>query len=95
MAARSGTEVDKPKRRATPKPAVGTDGPAKTTRARRAASVRPRANEGLNPEERLRYIAEAAYYRAEKRGFVPGSELDDWLEAEAEVDGRLSRPGVN
>jgi hypothetical protein len=27
-------------------------------------------------------IAEAAYYRAEKRHFAPGQELDDWLEAE-------------
>lgn len=30
-------------------------------------------------------IAEAAYLRAEKRGFVGGSELEDWLEAEKEV----------
>lgn len=30
-------------------------------------------------------IAEAAYYRAEKRGFVPGYEMEDWLEAEKEV----------
>jgi hypothetical protein len=27
-------------------------------------------------------IAECAYYRAEARGFAPGHELDDWLEAE-------------
>lgn len=31
------------------------------------------------------WIAQAAYFRAEKRGFIPGSELDDWLAAEAEV----------
>ncbi len=31
-------------------------------------------------------IAEAAYYRAEARGFATGYELEDWLEAEAEVD---------
>jgi len=30
-------------------------------------------------------IATAAYYRAEKRGFTPGAELDDWLEAEREI----------
>lgn len=30
-------------------------------------------------------ISDAAYYRAEKRGFAPGRELDDWLEAEAEI----------
>jgi len=34
-------------------------------------------------------IAELAYYRAERRGFAPGGELEDWLEAEAEVRGRF------
>jgi hypothetical protein len=31
-------------------------------------------------------IAEAAYWRAERRGFAPGHELDDWLEAERSID---------
>lgn len=35
-------------------------------------------------EERYRWIAHAAYLRAEKRGFEPGREIDDWLAAEAE-----------
>ncbi len=30
-------------------------------------------------------IAEAAYYRAEKRNFRPGDDLRDWLEAKAEI----------
>ena len=30
-------------------------------------------------------IQEIAYLRAEKRGFVPGNELNDWLEAEQVV----------
>jgi sterol desaturase/sphingolipid hydroxylase (fatty acid hydroxylase superfamily) len=30
-------------------------------------------------------IAEAAYYRAEKRAFKPGNELRDWLEAKREI----------
>ena len=34
-------------------------------------------------------IAAAAYYRAEKRGFTPGLEADDWVQAEAEVMERL------
>jgi hypothetical protein len=37
-------------------------------------------------EIRNRMIAEAAYYRAEARGFATGYELEDWLEAEAEID---------
>jgi Protein of unknown function (DUF2934) len=37
---------------------------------------------------RRRYerIAEVAYRRAERRGFAPGGELDDWLAAEREYD---------
>jgi len=43
----------------------------------------------VGPEERYHRVAEAAYLRAEYRGFLPGRELQDWLEAEAEVDKRL------
>jgi hypothetical protein len=37
-------------------------------------------------------IAEAAYFRAERHGFTPGHELEDWLAAEQEVDARLRAP---
>lgn len=47
----------------------------------------------LAGEDRYRLIAEAAYYRAEQRGFQPGYEMDDWLAAEIEVDERLERGG--
>lgn len=30
-------------------------------------------------------IAEAAYYKAEKRGFSPGDDIRDWLEAKREI----------
>ena len=30
-------------------------------------------------------IAELAYYKAERRGFAPGHEMEDWLEAEREL----------
>jgi len=30
-------------------------------------------------------IAEAAYYKAEKRGFYPGDDIRDWLEAKSEI----------
>lgn len=43
-------------------------------------------------EERRRMVAEAAYFRAERRGFAPGAELEDWLQAEADVE-RLIRSG--
>ena len=41
-------------------------------------------------ESREARIAEAAYWRAERRGFSAGQELDDWLAAEKEVDGDLA-----
>jgi hypothetical protein len=40
----------------------------------------------VNPQLRHDMIACAAYYRAEKRGFSGGCELEDWLEAETEID---------
>jgi DUF2934 family protein len=46
----------------------------------------------VDPRKRAALIAEAAYFRAEKRGFAPGHETEDWLAAESEVDARLLRP---
>jgi len=42
--------------------------------------------EPLTGEARYRWIAHAAYLHAEKRGFAPGHEVDDWLAAEAEFE---------
>lgn len=39
------------------------------------------------PREQL--ISEAAYYKAEQRGFQPGNEMTDWFEAESDVDRML------
>jgi hypothetical protein len=43
-------------------------------------------------DDRAQRIAERAYWRAERRGFEPGRELDDWLEAEREVDAQRNDP---
>jgi hypothetical protein len=44
------------------------------------------ATEGrVSDIDRQSMIATAAYFLAEKRGFEPGHELDDWLAAEAAV----------
>ena len=40
----------------------------------------------IAPEERWKMIAVAAYHKAEKRGFAAGSDMQDWDEAEKEVD---------
>ena len=39
-------------------------------------------------------IALVAYFIAEKRGFEPGHELDDWLAAEAELAQAEQQPRV-
>ncbi len=44
---------------------------------------RPRSEDG---DSRLQRIEQAAYRRAESRGFAPGHEMDDWLAAEREID---------
>lgn len=36
-------------------------------------------------QERHRRVAEVAYYLAERRGFEPGHEMEDWLEAEKTI----------
>jgi hypothetical protein len=43
----------------------------------------------LSPEDVYRLIQESAYFKAKARGFEPGREVQDWIEAEAEVRLRL------
>ena len=40
----------------------------------------------VTADQRLSMIAEAAYFRAERRGFRSGDPMTDWIEAEAEID---------
>ena len=40
----------------------------------------------FSPEQREVMIREIAYYRYEKRGYVPSHDVDDWLVAEAELE---------
>lgn len=44
-----------------------------------------KANTALQGEDFYRMVSEAAYYRAEKRDFASGQEMDDWIAAEAEI----------
>jgi len=68
--------------------------PAPPADARRAAAVpKPRkpaaARAAVTPEARRAMIAQNAYLRAERRGFEPGHETEDWFAAEEEVDALL------
>jgi hypothetical protein len=44
---------------------------------------------GVNGREKRELIGKSAYFRAERRGFVPGFEMEDWLAAENEIEGLL------
>ncbi len=46
----------------------------------------------VNPvKARTAMVAEVAYFLAQRRGFAPGHDLEDWRAAEIEVDRRLAR----
>ncbi|MHB1100816.1 MAG: DUF2934 domain-containing protein, partial [Burkholderiales bacterium] len=47
---------------------------------------------GKSAEERYRMISEAAYFRAEKRGFDGNHAMEDWIESEEEIDRVLLEP---
>lgn len=40
----------------------------------------------IDKEKFHKMVAERAYCKAEKRGFIDGHEMDDWLEAESEIE---------
>jgi hypothetical protein len=50
-----------------------------------AKADRPRKEPALSTEYFVQEIAKAAYFRAQNRGFAPGHEKQDWLEAESTV----------
>jgi hypothetical protein len=59
-----------------------------TPRVPKTAAKAP-ARVEISDDVRRGMIAEGAYLRAERRGFAPGYEEEDWLAAEAEVDALL------
>lgn len=58
-------------------------------RARKAQTDPPARSTAVSGDQRRAMIAEAAYFHAEQRGFMPGGEQEDWLVAETEVDALL------
>jgi hypothetical protein len=79
-------------RRSSDAPRPGEPAPAAASAPRAGRARKPIATAvgaAVTPEARHAMIAEKAYLRAERRGFMPGREADDWLVAEAEVDALL------
>ncbi len=69
-----------------PKPAVA----AKPATAAAPAPITPTPRGPIGPTttdlDRQKRIAHEAYLIAERRGFAPGSEVEDWLEAERSLE---------
>ncbi len=89
MASRRLPDIPKP---ADPAPRAEAGGRPRPERGRKSPPE-PAARVQVTAEARRALIAESAYLRAERRGFAPGYEVEDWLAAEAEVDELLRAGG--
>jgi hypothetical protein len=69
-----------------PKPAAKQAAAKDKSTARKTVARAGAKPAGPSRAEREARIRTAAYLRAERRGFAPGYEWEDWLAAEAEVD---------
>ena len=87
---------------AKPQPVAKPEPVTKAKAAPKAAAEKPAAKPvtqrakkpaAIAPEQRQYYIEVAAYHIAERRGFQPGNHMDDWAQAEAEID-RLLAEGL-
>jgi hypothetical protein len=86
--------VRKPRTPAVTKPAA-KPAPAKAKPAvrKKAAEVLPQMTRPPSPgDDREERVRVAAYFRAERRGFLRGYEKEDWLAAEAEVSAVTPSP---
>ena len=85
--------VRKPRTPAVTKPAAKPASATSKAAVRKKAAAMLQQTTRLSPdddhEERVRVVA---YFRAERRGFVRGYELADWLAAEAEVSAVTGSP---
>jgi hypothetical protein len=66
------------------------DSMARSSAQKKVISSEPEALPADKTAEMHERIAALAYLKAEARGFFPGQELDDWLEAEQEINGARS-----
>lgn len=92
QAARPGSSA---KKKTIRKKATGTRKTAsraaiKKTATAKKTTTREAGRKVVTPEERYRLIAEAAFLKAESRGFVGGDPVVDWLAAEQEIDDSLT-----
>ena len=100
MATRRVSDSQQPSRKSIPpeaQPRASTEpAPAVKTPKRRAAAkkeqavITANAAPTVSEDQRRGMIALSAYLRAERRGFSPEGQAEDWLAAEKEVDALLN-----
>lgn len=79
------------KSKTAPAPAAAAAAkPANKVEQAKPAVAAP-AKQTVSAEARARMIAEAAYYIAEKRGFIHGHHDADWAQAEKQIDALLAK----
>jgi hypothetical protein len=76
---------------ATPNHDSQAGAPRRPTSEQREAPMNTHSRADASAEEIRQLIAQAAYYRAKERGFEPGHELEDWVQAESEILRRVER----
>ena len=73
---------------------MATKGPRKTDQQSAAREGQGDFPDSSSEERRRARIAELAYLNAERRGFQGGSEEEDWLEAERQIDSQAAGGGI-
>lgn len=98
-AAAKKTGVEKPAAPTSKKTAAKPPAAKKPVGAKKAAPeatvTRGVVRREVSEDQRRHYIEVAAYYIAERRGFVGGSPEEDWKAAEAEIDRLLAEGKLN
>ncbi len=82
-----------PAKKVAAKKTVAKKTAAKKAPVRRKAAPRKGSDAIIDKRARYEMIARMAYFRAEKRNFEPGWELEDWLESERMIDRMLESGG--
>ena len=95
-AAKKGATAKTPARQTAPRKPEAKSTAAKPSTAaapaKQASKAKtPGAVHHITEEKRQRMISEAAYHIAAKRQFAPGDEMEDWLQAEAQIDAGLKQ----
>ncbi len=83
-------KADKDETKKKKKPSKKAEGSKKSKpkkeKPKKSSSKNAKSKKKISPEERMEMIRTAAYYLAQKRGHEGSYELDDWIEAEKEID---------